>query len=155
MFWTDSPLVSSQQPTLQQSGHQMHPRQQLRHRLFASSHDGHLVPVSVRFDTSVALPSVGVDKAARLDGLLNEGMQANAGGMVDLTQANATDTLSVLFTSDYHQSLCLRTAATNPLLQSPYISLVYLYLPAELFAPRSHHRPAHLVQPCPSRRVTA
>jgi len=72
----DGPLMGSQQPALQQRGNPVDTRHQLGGILPPPAQSGDLTRVAFAVQTGVTLPTIGVNRAARFDTVLHEGMKA-------------------------------------------------------------------------------
>ena len=63
--------------------------------------------VAFRAQAGVALPAIGMDDAARLDGFAHKSVQALGGGVRYLPQTDAPDALPILLSGNDNQGLLL------------------------------------------------
>ena len=105
----DRSLERTQQPALKKGDHQMHVRHQFDNILALLSDDGGLTLVVLLFQSLVALPAAGVNCAARLDRIHDEGVQAVGRSVLDGTQPDAANAFAL--NGDYNQGLVTSTTA--------------------------------------------
>ena len=74
-------LVRTHQPPIQQRDHQMNARQQFMGILSPTAQEADLAGVAFLVEPLVALPAIGMHRAARLNGVHHETMQAGRGGV--------------------------------------------------------------------------
>lgn len=97
-----SPLVSAHQPALEQGDNVVHPGEQLRYPVLAR---GRLMNISRSGESFLDPPTISVDNAAGLDGVVDEGPETGVGGVGDSSHSDASDPVAVLLSSDHNQGL--------------------------------------------------
>src|ERR1700716_3964007 len=107
------------------------------------------------FGRKVAEPSVSMHRAARFDGLLQEGHEAIGGCVLNALHANSADAPPLFLRSDCYQGFALSLSPSNSLFQASQVGLVYFDPPCQPVSARPNHRSPELVQPGPGRLVAA
>jgi len=101
----------------------------------------------------VRSPTVGVDRASRVDGLLDEALQTGGGAIRHSAQTNSSKALSVFFCGDSDQGFALRITALGPGRRAADESFVHFDGSLQALASRANHAPAQLVEPTPRRLI--
>ena len=155
MLAGDSTLVGAQQPPLQQGRHTVHARQQDRSRFATSADHPGSVQISERVQSFVALPSVCDHGGPGHDRFLHESMETARRSIRHPTQPDTPDAFSVRLGRHYNQGLVSQVPAASPGLYATHIGFIYFDLTGKAVTAGPHHRATELVQPSPSRLVTA
>src|SRR3990172_3466428 len=155
MLTLDPPLVCAQEPPLQERGDPMHPRQQGVGRLSAALNHPWTMNVSGSGKARIRRQAVGDDHASRFHGLLDESDETVRGGIPDSLKPDTADGGIPDLGSHSYKGLVTHVASPPTFLDAPHEGFVHLYLAPQTITPRTDHRPAKLVEPCPRCRVTA
>ena len=153
MFMTNSTLMRSQHPSLEQSGYSVTVGQQVVAYLCRTAY--HLVAIPDRIQSAIAFPRIGTNHSSRIHGFLDSFFQAFSGGIRDTSKSNPTNTIPIYLRRYHYQALS--EGATSPFawLFSPHVRLIHLN-PARKPVPSGpDHRASKFVQPSPRRIVTA
>ena len=153
MVWAYRALVSAEQPPLEQGSNSIDPRQQILSRFNGRSNN--LVFVAQGLQSAIALPAIGLDASAWLDGLLDSRLQTPSRRVGDAGQANPPDLATICLGHNQYQTLASGTAPALARLWPADEGLIDLHHPGQTISARSNHCPAQLVQPVPSRPITA
>jgi len=155
MLVLNSPLERSTQPPLEPRGDVMHARHDFLGVFVAVADDGHAMFVPCRWQAGGAFPPVSMDCRARLHGLANEGPQALGGDILDASQSDTADSLTLFLRRDHTDGLFLDLTAPLALLGTSHVGFIDLNLASEAITARSYHGSAQFVPPCPGRCVAA
>jgi hypothetical protein len=97
--------------------------------------------------TFVALPSVGVYRAARRDAIFDEGVQAYRRGILNRPETDSPDALSICFRGHNYQGFFTLLPTSHSLFQSSQPGLVYFHPTRKFFSPWTNHGTPQLMQP--------
>ena len=114
-----------------------------------------LMNVPQRPQTTVPRPSVGLHHAAGLNVILNKGMETGTRCVLNATQSGSSTFAAIFLHGNHDQRLLSGFPALAPLFQGAPIRLIHLNLPVQSISSRANHGSPQLVQPSPSRPVTA
>src|ERR1035437_2921494 len=103
----------------------------------------------------VPCPPVGVNHAARLNGLSDECLDAGRRSISNASHADPADLAAILLCRNENQRLLAMFAALRALLRGAPLHLIHLHASRQPIPARPNHRPTQLVQPRPSRLITA
>src|SRR5205823_1553442 len=140
-----------QYPPLQERGNPVHARHQLRCFLPAAPQSRDFPLVAFGLQARVALPAVGVNRAAWIDAILHKRVQAGSRGVLNHAHPNPPYTRPISLGGDHNQSLTLGLPTRHAFLQPANHRLVHLHPPAQSIPIRSDHRPSQFMQPTPCR----
>src|SRR5437879_3485258 len=124
-------LVRTQYPPLQERGNPVYTRQQLGRFLPASPQSRDLPLVAFGLQARVALPAVGVNRAAWIDAILHKRVQAGSRGVLNHAHPNPSYTRPISLGGDHNQSLTLGLPTRHAFLQPANHGLVYLHPAAQ------------------------
>jgi len=153
MFDTHASLVGSKQPAFEQRDYAMNSRHQFRCGFAVPLQVCDLVPIFLAFQGQVTQPAIGMDCAARLDGILYKGNQAVCGCVQNAPHSDTADSRSIFFRCNCNHGLGLRLPAVNPFFFATHEGFINFNTPLKPIPPRPHHGAAQLVQQGPSRFV--
>src|SRR5713101_2883966 len=120
MLSADGALVRAQQPTLEERGDTVDPREHGFGGVTAAEPDPPVMAIADVGESAVALQTVRAHDGARGDGLLDERQQAVRRGVRDPAQANPTDGRAAHLRSDSHQGLLAEVATPPTRLDAAY-----------------------------------
>src|SRR6266404_664790 len=100
-------------------------------------------------------PAIGVDGASRGDSLLDETMQVVSRRIGDLPEANSANASPIFFGGNHNERFTPSISGMSSWRDATDEGFVNFDSPDKALSPRPNHGPAQLVQPTPSRFVTA
>ena len=103
MIATDSPMMGTERPPLQQRDYQMNSRQEFTRRFFVPAKKGNLMRVALLSQPVIPEPSIGVNNATGFDGVFDEFSQTVSRCIWNPSHANAADTPAFLLSSNHNQ----------------------------------------------------
>ena len=153
MLIADRPLVGAQEPTFEQRSNPMRPRQQVLG--ISGLVSLYQAVMDIALQVSVGLQSIGLNRAARLEGLGDKPMQRGSAGVGDVAQPDATDPPTVGLGGHHNQGLVHGLTALHARFLPAPVRLVHLHETPQPVAPGTHHRSTQLVKHGPGRLVAA
>ena len=132
----------------------MHPRQEFRREFVVSSKKRDTMTISVGFHPLVAVPPIGVNFAAGLDRVLDEGLQGLRRTVRDSAHPDSPDAVAHFFGCHHNQGFPRRRSSTRSA-KAAHQRLVDLHVSRQPVAPRPDHCATQLVQPRPRGLIAA
>jgi len=146
------PLVSAQQPALEERNDPMNARQQV---FFLWLTTLNLTLVGIAAQLPVSLQTVRSDSASRLDGSGNKPVQAGPGQVRDVAQAYAANAFPILLSGHDNQGFFFRSPSNGAGFLAAPVRLVHFNYTIQAIAARTNHRPTQFVQDRPGGFVAA
>src|SRR4051794_18319689 len=110
MHLADRAMMGAEQPAFEQRHDAVHARQQLGGELVMAAQVRNAMVIST-FDLLVPVPAIGVDLAAGLDGIVDEGLQGLRGAVGDSAHPDSSDAVPHHFGGHHNQGVLSRAAA--------------------------------------------
>ena len=152
---TDSTLVGTHQPSLQQGNNTMHPRKQSRSFLGLLAKHSHLMTIPFTFQPRISLPSIRMNKATGFHRFFDKSIQTLRRSIGNSLHSDSTDTVFFFLCGCHNQDFAMEVTPTQPLFQASQIRFVNFHLSAQTVSSGSDHRFSQLVQQRPGRLVAA
>ena len=106
-------------------------------------------------ETVVGSPAIGSNRCSRAHSRLDERNEALGGCVLDTRHADTTGAPTPDFGSNRDNRFLVCFPPRNANLPAAHIGFVDLDLAIQKLSARSNHGPAQLMEPCPSRLITA
>src|SRR5208283_3218038 len=155
MRMLNAALVSSDQPSFEQRGHEVDARHDFVSRIGAIAYDADVVPITSRRQPVVATPAVGVDHRPRRHDVPDKRYQGVRRYIFDAPQADTTNAAPALFGRHSDDRLGFGSPPTFTLFRAADIGFVDFDLATEIVSSWTPHRAPQLVQPGPGSFVAA
>jgi hypothetical protein len=121
----------------------------------APADHAYFVPIALGSEPLIPFPAIGDHDGFWLNGILHKRSKAAGGSILDATQSDPPDPVSVYLGCDHHESLVSEVSAPFTRLHSAYVGFVYFNLASEAVSTRSNHGSSEFMQTSPSRLVAS
>ena len=151
----NSPMVNAQPPPIKEACHPMDLGHDNVGRVTAGGNVLRLVFEADSRETVVGSPAIGSNRCSRAHGRLDERNEALGRYVLDTRQADTTGAPTTDFGGNRDNRFLVCFPPCNANLPTAHICFVNLDLAIQKVSARSNHGPAQLMEPCPSRLITA
>ncbi len=151
----NSPMVNTQPPPIKETGYPMNLGHDNVGWVAAGGNVLRLVYEADSRETVVGSPAIGSNRCSRAHSRLDERNEALGGCVLDTRHADTTGAPTPDFGSNRDNRFLVCFPPRNANLPAAHIGFVDLNLAIQKVSARSNHGPAQLMEPCPSRLITA